>query len=220
MSLHWSLKKAFLSLFAILWNSAFRWIYLSFTPLPLASLLSSVIYKVFSDNHFVFLHFFFLGIILITASCTMSIVLQALSLSDLTLLTYFSPPLYSNKGFNLGHTWMAYSFPYFPQFKSVCGNKEFTTWATVSSWSCFCWLYRASPSLPVKNITSLILLLTIWWCPHVFSCAVGRGSLLWPVRSLGKTLLAFALLHFVLQGQICLLLQVFLYFLLLHSSPL
>ena len=36
--------------------------------------------------------------------------------------------------------------------------------------------------------------------------------------SLGKTLLAFALLHFVLQGQICLLLQVFLDFLLLHSS--
>ena len=30
----------------------------------------------------------------------------------------------------------------------------------------------------------------------------------------------FALLHFVLQGQICLLLQVSLDFLLLHSSPL
>ena len=39
------------------------------------------------------------------------------------------------------------------------------------------------------------------------------------MRSLGKTLLAFALLHSVLQGQICLLLQVFLDFLLLHSSP-
>ena len=55
---------------------------------------------------------------------------------------------------------------------------------------------------------------------RVFSCVVGRGCLLWPVRSLGKTLLAFALLHSVLQGQICLLLQVFLGFLLLHSSPL
>jgi len=40
------------------------------------------------------------------------------------------------------------------------------------------------------------------------------------VVSLGKTLLAFALLHSVLQGQICLLLQVFLDFLILHSSPL
>ena len=37
--------------------------------------------------------------------------------------------------------------------------------------------------------------------------------------SLGKTLLAFALLHFVLQDQICLLLQVFLDFLLLLQSP-
>ena len=54
----------------------------------------------------------------------------------------------------------------------------------------------------------------------VFSCVVGRGCLLWPVHSLGKTLLAFALLHSVLQGQICLLLQVFLDFLLLHSNPL
>ena len=43
---------------------------------------------------------------------------------------------------------------------------------------------------------------------RVFSCVVGRGCLLWPVHSLGKTLLAFVLLHFVLQGQICLLLQV------------
>ena len=30
ISLHWSLRKAFLSLLAILWNSAFRWVYLSF----------------------------------------------------------------------------------------------------------------------------------------------------------------------------------------------
>ena len=37
--------------------------------------------------------------------------------------------------------------------------------------------------------------------------------------ALGKTLLAFALLHFVLQGEICLLLQVSLDFLLLHFSP-
>ena len=54
----------------------------------------------------------------------------------------------------------------------------------------------------------------------VFSCVLGRGCFLWPVLSLGKTLLAFALLHSVLQGQICLLLQVFFDFLLLHFSPL
>ena len=33
--LHWSLRKAFLSLFANLWYSAFRWVYLYFPPLPL-----------------------------------------------------------------------------------------------------------------------------------------------------------------------------------------
>ena len=93
-------------------------------------------------------------------------------------------------------------------------------WATVSSRSCFCWLYRASPSLGAKNIINLILVLTIWWCPCVESCVVGRGCLLWPVCSLCKTVLAFALLHPVLQGQIWLLLQVSLDFLLLHSIPL
>ena len=48
---------------------------------------------------------------------------------------------------------------------------------------------------------------------RVISCVVGRRCLLWPMCSLGKTLLAFALLHFVLQGQTCLLLQVSLHFL-------
>ena len=72
VSLHWSPRKAFLSLLAILWNSAFRWIYLSFPPLLFTSLLFSVICKVSSDNHSAFLHFFLLGIILITASCTVS----------------------------------------------------------------------------------------------------------------------------------------------------
>ena len=93
--------------------------------------------------------------------------------------------------------------------------------ATVSSRSCFCWLYRASPPLAAKNIVNLSSVLAIWWCPCVeSSCVIGRRCLLWLVRSLGRTLLAFVLLHSVLQGQICLLLQVFLDFLLLHSSSL
>ena len=43
ISLHWSLRKSFLSLLAILWNSAFKWVYLSFPPLPFAFLLFSAI---------------------------------------------------------------------------------------------------------------------------------------------------------------------------------
>ena len=45
-------------------------------------------------------------------------------------------------------------------------------WATVSCWSCFHWLYRASPSLAAENIISLISMLTIWWCPCVESSLV------------------------------------------------
>ena len=50
-------------------------------------------------------------------------------------------------------------------------NKYFMIWATVSSWSCFHWLYRASPSLAAKNIINVISVLTIWWCPcHLLCC--------------------------------------------------
>ena len=63
----------FISLLAILWNSAFIWVYLSFSPLPFTSLFSAIC-KSSSDNHFAFLHLFFLGMVLITASCTMSFV--------------------------------------------------------------------------------------------------------------------------------------------------
>ena len=59
ISLHQSLRKAFLYLLAILWNSAFSWVYLSFSSLLFTSLLFSVICKASSDNHFAFLHFFF-----------------------------------------------------------------------------------------------------------------------------------------------------------------
>ena len=51
---HCLLKKAFLSLLAILWNSAFNWIYLSLSPLLLASFHSSALHKASSDNHFAF----------------------------------------------------------------------------------------------------------------------------------------------------------------------
>ena len=71
ISLHCSLRKAFLSLLAILWNSAFKWVYLFFSPLPFTFLFSAIC-KASSDNHFAFLHFFFLGMVLIPVSSTMS----------------------------------------------------------------------------------------------------------------------------------------------------
>ena len=102
-------------------------------------------------------------------------------------------------------------------------------WATVCSQSWFFvfvfvfffWLYSFS-TLGCKeynqsDFTIDHLVVSMCW---VFYSVSGRGSLLWPVCSLGKTLLIFSRLHFVLQGQICQLLKVSINFLLLHSSPL
>ena len=62
-----------------------------------------------------------------------------------------------------------------------------------------------------------VLLILEGWKGPVFGVtqipkfgACNLFCLLWQVRSLGKTILAFPLLHCVLQGQIFLLLQVFL----------
>jgi len=100
-------------------------------------------------------------------------------------------------------------FPYFLQFKSQFGNKDFMIWATVSYWSCFSWLYRASPSLTAKNIINLISVLTIWWCPCVeLSLVLLEEGICYDWCVLLAKLLAFALLHFVLWGQACLLLKV------------
>ena len=184
----------------------------------------SAICKASSDSHFAFLHFFFLGMVLITTSCTTydppSIVLQGLCLSDLISWINFSLPLYNCKGFDLGHIRMVVVFPTF--FNLSLNLAIRSSWSEPQSAPglVFCWLYRASPCSAAKNQSDLgigHLLMSI--CRVTFYVAE-RGYLLWPVCSLGKTPLAFSQLHFVLQGQICLLLQVFLDFLLLHSSPL
>ena len=71
ISLQWSLRKAIVSLLAIHWNSAFRWVYPSFFPWHFPCLLFSAICMASLDNHFSFLHFFFWWMVLIMASCTM-----------------------------------------------------------------------------------------------------------------------------------------------------
>ena len=111
ISLHWLLTRAFLSLLAILWKSAFRWIYLSFSPLLFTSFLFSAICKASSDKHFAFLHFFFSWGWFWSPppeQCyeLWSVVLQSLCLSDLIPWIYLSLLLYSHKGFDLDHTWM------------------------------------------------------------------------------------------------------------------
>ena len=89
----------------------------------------------------------------------------------------------------------------------------------------FCYLFHLKttidnlhiPSPQIQRLTFLFLSVLLrynWYAAlckfrcRVVSQVVGRGCLLWPTCSLGKTLLAFALLHFVLESQTCLLFQV------------
>ena len=81
----------------------------SIFPFLLCLSLFSAICKASSDNHFAFLHLFFLGMILVTASCTVSwtsLHSSSGTLSDPIPLIYLSLPLYNHKGFDLGHAWM------------------------------------------------------------------------------------------------------------------
>ena len=164
--------------------------------------------------------------VLIPVSCTMSWTSIHSSSGTLSIRSSILNLFLISTVYSSGIWFRSYlngsGFPYFLQFKSEFGNKEFMIWATVSSQFCFCWLYRVSPSLAAKNIINLILVLTIWWCPCVESSLVllEEGACYDQCVLLVKLLLAFALLHSVLQDQICLLLQVFPDFLLVHSSPL
>ena len=66
------------------------WVCLSLFPLLFTSLLFSAICKASSHSHFAFLHFFFLGMALVTASCT---VLWTSVYSSLGTLSTRSNPL-------------------------------------------------------------------------------------------------------------------------------
>ena len=94
-------------------------------------------------------------------------------------------------------------------------------WATVISQSCFSWLYKSSPPSVAKNIINLIFVLISWWCPCVesFLVLLTEGVAVTSGFSWQNSV-SLCLLHFVNKGQICLLHQVSLDFLLLHSSPL
>ena len=146
-------------------------------PLSFASILFSAICKASLDNHFAFLHFFPLGVVLITASCTMlwtSIHSSSATLSIRSNPLKLSLPLYNHKGFDLGHTCLN-GLVVFPTIFNLSLN-----FVIQRSWSepqsapglVFFWLYRASSSFAAKNMINLILVLTIWRCPRVKSSLV------------------------------------------------
>ena len=89
-------------------DSAFKWVCLCFSPLLFASLFFTAICKASSDSHFAFGHFFFLGLVLIPVSCTMSQTSIHSPSGTLSIrsnpLNLFLTPLYNRKGCDLGHT--------------------------------------------------------------------------------------------------------------------
>ena len=120
------------------WNSAFSWIYLSLSPLPFTSLLLSAIFKASSENHFVILCFFFMGMVLVTASCTIlwtSIHSSSGILSDLIHWIYLSLLLYNHKGLDLDCTRIVV----FPTFFILSLNLEIrSSWSEPQSASGLC----------------------------------------------------------------------------------
>ena len=137
-------------LFVILWNSAIKWVYLSFSPLLFASILLTAICKASSDSHFAFLYFFFFRMVLIPVFCTMSWTFIHSSSGTLSIR---SSPL--NLFLTSTRPKWSSAFLHFLQFQSELGNKEFMIWTTIRSH--FCWLYRVSPSFTANNIINLIL---------------------------------------------------------------
>ena len=111
-----------------------------------SSFLFTAICKASSDSHFAFLHFFFLGMVFIPVSYTMSWPSIHSSSGTLSLrsnpLKLFVTPTVRDL-IQVIPEWSS-GFLYFLQFKSQFGYKEFMIWATVSSRSCFCRLYRTS----------------------------------------------------------------------------
>ena len=106
---------------------AFRCIYLSFSPLPLTSLLFSAICKVSSDNHFAFL---FLGdglfpylLYNIPKLCPQFFRYLVYQIQFLQSICHFHCIILRDL-IQVIPEWSS-GFPYFLQFKSEFGNKEF-----------------------------------------------------------------------------------------------
>jgi len=174
------------------------------------SLLFSAICNVSSGNHFAFLHFFSpFGMVWSPPSiqcyesvCSSSATLSARSnpLSLLVISTVKSWGIWFKSYLN--------GLVVFPTFLNLSLNFAIRiswSWVAVSSRSYFCWLYRTFPSFPswaAKNIINVISILTIWWCQCVeLSLVLLEENVCYDQFSFDKTLMAFSLLHFVIQSQ-------------------
>ena len=116
ISLHWSLRKAFLISPGYSLELCIQMGISFLFSFVFHSLLFSVIWKPSWDNHFAFLHLLFLGVVLITASCTVSctsIHRSSGTLSHLIPWIYFSLALCKSKGFDRSYPNGLVVFPTF-----------------------------------------------------------------------------------------------------------
>ena len=114
----------------------FKWVYLSFSPLPLASFLFTAICKACQTTNLPFCISFSWGwswsLPPVQCHKPPSIVLQALFLSDLIHWIYLSCPLYNCKGFDLGHTWMVWKRWVFIPVPKKGNAKECSNYHTIA----------------------------------------------------------------------------------------
>ena len=102
-------RKLFFFLLAILWNSAFSWVYLSLSLSLLLLFFFQLFLRSFQQS-FCLVEFLLLWMVLITVSCTVLQIFAHSSSGTLSIRSYpknLSFPLFNHKRFNLGHTFMA-----------------------------------------------------------------------------------------------------------------
>ena len=175
------------------------------------SLLTSVICKASSDNNFALFHFSFLGMVLDIASCSMlwnSIHSSSGTLSDLIPWICLMLSLYNHKGFDLVHNWVVqFFFFFFANFfnfnlnfaiRCLWSDSQLGSGLVLLECIQILCLQRQKYNQFDFGIDHLVMSMC-----RVVCCVVASGCLLWLVCSLGKTILAFTLLHCVLQGQTC-----------------
>ena len=126
ISLNWSLRKAFLSLLAILWTLhsvvyIFPSLLLFFSQLFVSPLQKTILSSCISFP----LRGFWPSLLYNVTNSSSAILLQAFCLSDLISWIYLSLPLYNHKGFDLGHNGKASAYNV-GDLGSIPGSERFS----------------------------------------------------------------------------------------------
>ena len=138
ISLHWSLRKTFLSLLDTLWNFAFRWVNFSFSPLLLHLFFSHLFVRlpqtIILPFCISFSWWWFWSVPPVQCYEPPSIVLQELCLSNLISSIYFSLQLHNRKGFDLGQILFRYKYQELRAATNIQGQEGWQWGDTSRPW--------------------------------------------------------------------------------------